>query len=209
MSFYKQVTSKPWEYQGPVTGSGPESAFNKESERIALTLFLVVVCVIFSLLTVTYYLRMDLGDWVPLADPAMLWVNTVLLLLGSVALQRSTGLARRGLMSQSRSAFLAGGVLASLFVGGQCYVWLQLNSSDLGVASNPSSAFLSAYRNACGASSWRAVGLEQDELQDVQQPGFCAGPAQYRVVHDLLALSAPAVGAALWCPAQHMKVFDQ
>jgi len=141
MSFYKQVTSKPWEYQGPVTGSGPESAFNKESERIALTLFLVVVCVIFSLLTVTYYLRMDLGDWVPLADPAMLWVNTVLLLLGSVALQRSTGLARRGLMSQSRSAFLAGGVLASLFVGGQCYVWLQLNSSDLGVASNPSSAF--------------------------------------------------------------------
>lgn len=141
MSFYKQVTSKPWEYQGPVTGSGPESAFNKESERIALTLFLVVVCVIFSLLTVTYYLRMDLGDWVPLADPAMLWVNTVLLLLGSVALQRSTGLARRGLMSQSRSAFLAGGVLASLFVGGQCYVWLQLNSSDLGVATNPSSAF--------------------------------------------------------------------
>lgn len=141
MSFYKQVTSKPWEYQGPVTGSGPESAFEKESERIALTLFLVVVCVIFSLLTVTYYLRMDLGDWVPLADPELLWLNTAMLLLGSVALQRATGCTRKGLTRQARNAFVTGGAFAALFVAGQCYVWLKLDSSDLGVASNPSSAF--------------------------------------------------------------------
>jgi len=141
MSLYKQVTSKPWEYQGPVSDGGPESAFERESERIALTLFLVVVCVIFSLLTVTYYLRMDLGDWVPLTDPALLWLNTGLLLLGSVALQRATSLARSERMQDARTAFLAGGALAVAFVAGQCLVWLQLDASELGVASNPSSAF--------------------------------------------------------------------
>lgn len=141
MSLYRQVTSKPWEYQGPVSGTGPESAFEKDSEKIALTLFLVVVCVIFSLLTVTYYLRMDLGDWVPLSDPVLLWVNTVMLLLGSVALQRATSLARSERMLEARSAFMAGGALAALFVAGQCYVWVQLDAGDLGVASNPSSAF--------------------------------------------------------------------
>jgi cytochrome c oxidase subunit 3 len=141
MSLYRQATSKPWEYQGPVSGSGPEMAFEKNSEKIALTLFLVVVSVIFSLLTVTYYLRMDLGDWVPLADPGLLWFNTVVLFLGSVALQRATVLARSDRMPQARTAFIAGGALAALFIAGQCYVWMQLDSGDLGVATNPSSAF--------------------------------------------------------------------
>lgn len=141
MSFYKQVTSKPWEYQGPVTGSGPESAFEKESEKIALTLFLVVVCVIFSLLTVTYYLRMDLGDWVPLADPAILWLNTAVLVLSSVAFQLARNHAHRENMERARAFFIGGGLLAVLFVAGQSYAWLQLDSSGLGVASNPSSAF--------------------------------------------------------------------
>ena len=141
MSFYKQVTSKPWEYQGSVTGSGPESAFARESEKIALTLFLVVVCVIFSLLTVTYYLRMDLGDWVPLADPAILWLNTAMLLLGSVAFQIARNYAQTERMQEARALFVGGGLFAWLFVAGQAYAWLQLDSNGLGVSSNPSSAF--------------------------------------------------------------------
>jgi len=141
MSFYKQVTSKPWEYQGPVTGSGPESAFEKESEKIALTLFLVVVSVIFSLLTVTYYLRMDLGDWVPLQDPVILWMNTALLVISSVAFQIASNHAQLERMSSARMYFIAGGAFAVLFVAGQSYVWMQLDSSGLGVANNPSSAF--------------------------------------------------------------------
>lgn len=141
MSFYKQVTSKPWEYQGPVTGSGPESAFEKESEKIALTLFLVVVSVIFSLLTVTYYLRMDLGDWVPLQDPAILWVNTALLVFSSVAFQFASNHAKSDRMGTARTFFVGGGLFAVLFVAGQSYVWMHLDGSGLGVANNPSSAF--------------------------------------------------------------------
>lgn len=142
MSFYKQVTSKPWEYQAPVPGSGPESAFGSESEKIALTLFLVVVSVIFSLLTVTYYLRMDIGDWVPLADPAMLWLNTGLLVASSILFQFARTRAQRDEnLPAIRLAFFIGGVCAVLFVGGQLLVWQQLDGNGLGIGSNPSSAF--------------------------------------------------------------------
>jgi len=141
MSLYKQITSKPWEYQGPVTGSGPESAFEKESEKIALTLFLVVICVVFSLLTVTYYLRMDLGDWVPLADSSVLWLNTLALLLSSVAFQLARNKATADRMDTARTFFIGGGVFAVLFVAGQAYVWQELSATGLGVSSNPASSF--------------------------------------------------------------------
>ncbi|MDP1931714.1 MAG: cytochrome c oxidase subunit 3 [Gammaproteobacteria bacterium] len=142
MSFYKQVTSKPWEYQEPGTGTGPEVVFGSESEKIALALFLIVVSVIFSLLTVTYYLRMDIGDWVPLADPSMLWLNTGLLVVSSVLFQYSRTKAQvEENLSAIRLAFFVGGICAMLFVGGQLLVWQQLDGNGLGVASNPSSAF--------------------------------------------------------------------
>ncbi|MCB1665362.1 MAG: cytochrome c oxidase subunit 3 [Pseudomonadales bacterium] len=141
MSFYKNVTSKPWEYSSPTLGSGPESAFDTPSERIALTLFLVVVTVIFSLLTVTYYLRMDLGDWVPLADPTLLWVNTSLLVVSSVLFQLSRNVAQKEQRLPARNLFLAAGLFAISFVVGQIVVWQQLAAEGFGVASNPASAF--------------------------------------------------------------------
>lgn len=142
MSFYKQVTSKPWEYQAPVPGSGPETAFGSESEKIALTLFLVVVSVIFSLLTVTYYLRMDIGDWVPLSDPSMLWFNTGLLVVSSILFQYARTKAQtEENLPAIKLVFFVGGICAVLFVGGQLFVWQQLASNGLGVGSNPSSAF--------------------------------------------------------------------
>jgi cytochrome c oxidase subunit 3 len=141
MSLYKQVTSKPWEYQGPVTGSGPESAFVSESEKIALTLFLVVVSVLFSLLAVTYYLRMDLGDWVPLSDPGVLWLNTGVLVISSVLFQIARNAAQGENFKLARATFIIGGVFAVLFVAGQGIVWQQLEANGLGVASNPSSSF--------------------------------------------------------------------
>ncbi len=141
MSFYKNVTSKPWEYSTPTLGTGPESAFESSSERIALTLFLVVVSVIFSLLTVTYYLRMDLGDWVPLIDPQILWVNTTVLIASSVLFQLARNATHSNEHSKVRNLFFGAGFLAILFVAGQTFTWQQLNSNGLGVTSNPANAF--------------------------------------------------------------------
>src|SRR5690606_35308012 len=141
MSMLRSVADKPWEYQPPSQETGPESAFGFSPERVALALFLVVVGIIFSLLGVTYFLRMDLGDWVPLADPSMLWVNTAVLVASSVFFQWSLVSVREGRDRVVRNTFLVGGVLALLFIAGQLMVWQQLDINGFGITSNSASAF--------------------------------------------------------------------
>jgi len=141
MSLLRSVADKPWEYQAPGPETGPESAFQLSPERVALALFLIIVGIIFSLLTVTYFLRMDLGDWIPLADPAMLWVNTAVLIASSVFFQWALLATRRDERSVARRTFVVGGILALLFVAGQLAVWQQLSNSGFGVQANPASAF--------------------------------------------------------------------
>lgn len=141
MNFYKNVTSKPWEYSTPTLGSGPETAFDSSSERIALTIFMVVVGVIFSLLAVTYYVRMDLGDWVPLQDPSLLWVNTVVLIVSSVFFQISRNAAQGTNFNRARGLFIIAGIFAVLFVIGQYVVWQQLSEMGSGVAASAASSF--------------------------------------------------------------------
>lgn len=141
MSFYKNVTSKPWEYSSPTLGTGPETAFRSESERIALTLFLVVVGVIFSLLAVSYYVRMELGDWIPMAEPSLLWVNTATLILSSILFQLARNTAQGENLQRARTQFVGAGVFAILFVVGQAVAWQQLSSNGFTVANGPASAF--------------------------------------------------------------------
>lgn len=141
MRALKSVTNKPWEYQPVGPQTYPEPAFRFPTERVALGLFLIIVCILFSLIAVTYFLRMDLGDWIPLADPSMLWVNTAVLVASSILFQWSLLAVRRNEMRLTHRAFIAGGILALLFVAGQISVWQQLNASGLGIRSNPSSAF--------------------------------------------------------------------
>jgi len=141
MSFYKNVTSKPWEYSSPTLGTGPESAFGSPSERIALTLFLVVVGVIFSLLAVSYYVRMELGDWIPMSDPSLLWVNTSLLIVSSVLFQLARNTAQTAKFLQTRKLFAGAGIFAILFVVGQTIAWRQLSNIGFTVSNGPASSF--------------------------------------------------------------------
>ena len=89
MSIVKQVTDKPWERKGIIGPLRPEGAFPVPSEKVALGVFLVVVGVIFSLFTVSYFIRMELPDWTPLAEPGQLWFNTGLLIISSPVLNQS------------------------------------------------------------------------------------------------------------------------
>ena len=63
--------------------------------RVGLWVFLAVVTSLFGLFISAYYMRMGHGhdgtgagtDWAPLSEPAILWLNTLLLIVGSVAMQ--------------------------------------------------------------------------------------------------------------------------
>ena len=99
MGLIKTVTEKPWERKGVIGGMVPEGTFAVAAERVALTFFLVIATVIFSLFMVSYYLRMELPDWEPLSEPAQLWFNTGLLIASSMLFQWSRNIVVRSDLS--------------------------------------------------------------------------------------------------------------
>lgn len=80
-------------------------------------------------------------DWRPVAEPALLWVNTFILMLSSLAWQRARSDVRRERIADLRAALVAGGVLAFAFLAGQLTVWRALAAEGHFAAANPASAF--------------------------------------------------------------------
>ncbi len=141
MSLFKSITEKPWETTGVIGGLDPEGAFDAAPERVALVIFLVIASVIFSMLTVSYYVRMELPDWTPLSDPAQLWLNTALLVVSSILFQWARNLVTKGQDKYLIAALVGAGVFAMLFIAGQLVVWNGLQSAGYFVASNPANSF--------------------------------------------------------------------
>lgn len=134
------LTEKPWE-QGTVADSHDGSAFSLPTVTFGLRVFLAVVTVLFSLLVFAYDARMEAADWRPLAKPWLLWLNTAMLILSSVALQWARVSARRGQIDGVRVGLLAGGVCAFAFLAGQLLASQQLVALGYFAATNPAIAF--------------------------------------------------------------------
>jgi len=147
MSLYRQVTEKPWNQVGLPDGIEARPTFQVPDQKVALVLFVIVACVLFSLLTVSYYLRIawGAGDWVPVSEPATLWINTGVLVACSAVLQLSLIQARRQeairLTSMAGLLFVAGGLLTLVFIAGQYTAWQTLIGGGYTLQSNPANAF--------------------------------------------------------------------
>jgi cytochrome c oxidase subunit 3 len=81
------------------------------------------------------------NDWHPLPLPHILWWNTAILLLSSVAIDMGRRLLRRQRRRAFNIAWTAGTVLGSWFLIGQIIAWKQLESHGFYLRGNPSSAF--------------------------------------------------------------------
>lgn len=121
-------------HHGPL--GGPDN-----TKLIALMTFLAVVTSFFALTLSAYALRMNLGDWVPLTEPQLLWVNTGLLMLASAVFQWTRNGAVKGIRSRLLPGLLVTGVLTLAFVLGQFIAWQQLQNAGQFLSSNPSNAF--------------------------------------------------------------------
>lgn len=150
LRLFRLLGEKPWE---PVAdpaeraiiaaaGSrGGHATFLQAPASLALKFFLAVVTVLFSLFAVVYFERMEIPDWKPLAEPGLLWLNTGLLILGSIGLEAARMAARRGQMDLARNGFLAGGAGTIAFLVGQLAASQQLIELGYFASTNPSVAF--------------------------------------------------------------------
>jgi cytochrome c oxidase subunit 3 len=100
-----------------------------------------VVTSLFALFISAYAMRMKLGDWSPLPKPGLLWLNTAVLIVTSVAMEWTRAAANRGQTGDVSIGLMAGGVLTFVFLAGQLMVWQQLNASGYFVAANPANDF--------------------------------------------------------------------
>jgi cytochrome c oxidase subunit III len=144
----RRLTAKPWETHGPQTHGSPEdveasSAVGLPPAKIGLWVLLAVITSLFGLFISAYYMRMEHahGDWSPVAVPRLLWLNTAMLILSSVAMQSARGALIRAQTDRFRVGLIAGGVLALAFLAGQLWAWRQLNASGYFLASGPAIAF--------------------------------------------------------------------
>jgi cytochrome c oxidase subunit 3 len=133
------LSTKPWVAErGYVSDS---HGFSLPTAKVFLSIFLGVVTAIFGLLTAAYFIRMTYADWQSLPVPALLWLNTAILILSSVALQWARTSAGHQQADRVRWGLLAGGALAFAFLVGQFLVWQQLGSLGYFVDTNPSNSF--------------------------------------------------------------------
>lgn len=141
MSFLSKVMIKPWEHAGELDDLRDESVAARAASRTGLFVFLAVISSMFLLFIVSYYSRSQFPDWEVMKDPEILWVNTLVLVLASIALQLASNAAKQGVSSKLVYALSAGAVLTLVFVAGQFVAWEQMIGAGYYAQQNPSYAF--------------------------------------------------------------------
>jgi cytochrome c oxidase subunit 3 len=142
VNILRQLTAKPWvTTQAMIDDFHVGGTFFVSPAKLGLRMFLAVVTVLFTLLILAYGSRMALEDWRPQPQLSLLWLNTVLLVLSSLAMQWAQFSARRGDIDSVWIGLLAGGFFALAFLGGQIVAWRQLNTLVVFKITNPAIGF--------------------------------------------------------------------
>jgi cytochrome c oxidase subunit 3 len=140
MSFFHKLATKPWLEQDTANDPRPADTVPAETAKVGLFVFLAVITFLFFLFFVAIHMRADYEDWVALSEPSLLWVNTLLLILSSVAMQSACSASRKGETNTVKVSVTAGGALTIIFLLGQLFVWRQLVDGGYYAASNPANA---------------------------------------------------------------------
>lgn len=125
-------------------GRGPDNGERRRRRayRTGIWIALAPMLMLFAAFGSSYIVRRGLSDdWRPLRLPAVLWLNTALLLLSSVTLERARTRLKQPFALGFTRWWAVTTALGVAFVVGQLLAWWQLNRLGVYLASNPSSSF--------------------------------------------------------------------
>jgi cytochrome c oxidase subunit 3 len=134
------LNTQPW-VSDATADAASGTSLDTSNKTVGLTTFLAVATAIFALFLSAYTLRMQQPDWRPLADPGILWFNTAILILASIAYHWTRNAAVNDKAARLKPGLLISGALTITFLGGQLIAWQQLNASGFYVYTNPANAF--------------------------------------------------------------------
>ncbi len=142
MNILKELRQKPWTAEQAVLDDTHDgTAYVLAKSKLGLRVLLTSITVLLSLFVIAYSDRMAVSDWHPLPEPWLLWLNTGVLILSSVAMQRGVNAARARHIEGVKTNLLAAGGCAFAFLLGQLFVWQQLIALGYFAAANPANAF--------------------------------------------------------------------
>jgi len=114
----------------------------------AIAVGLISILMFFMALASAFLVRRSSNDWVPVHLPAILWLNTLVLLASSYTLEQARRRLSRFEWSGFRMLWLLTTCLGVLFVAGQLVAWRQLVAEGVYMASNPASSFFYIFSGA-------------------------------------------------------------
>ena len=150
MSFLRKVTVKPWEHAGEMEGVHGGYSAGLSASRTGLYMFLAVITSMFLLFSISHKLRASFPDWQAITEPGILWFNTGILLLASIALQLASNAAKRGARPATRNNLIAGTLLTVVFIAGQVLAWREMAAAGLYATENPANAFFYMFTGVHG-----------------------------------------------------------
>ena len=195
------LMSKPWLEVGadPVDGG----ASGLPTVKIALGVFLTVVGALFALFASAYFMRQEFLDWQAMPLPPIVWLNTGLLVLASIALQCALAAVRQGDTDTMRLSLVTGTVASLGFLGGQIVAWGELTRRRLPAdRGNPAASFFYLLTALHGLHLLGGLVALARTLPGAWGHGR---PEKLRLRVDLctILLALPAAGLARAAPALH------
>src|SRR5580700_2182720 len=120
---------------------GPERPSSRRYATAIVIAIISIVMFFMAMASAYIYLRAKSDRWVPLNLPTIIWINTVVLLLSSGAMELSRRRLAFGDVRQFRKLWLAATALGFLFLAGQLVAWRQFILAGFYVSTNQASSF--------------------------------------------------------------------
>lgn len=122
--------------------SAPLPGQHRRASFVALYAMVASIVMLFGAFTSAMVVRRGASkDWQGVPVPQMLWANTAVLALSSVAAEKARRDLRNGDRRRFNYAWTAATLLGAAFVAGQWIVWQQLRTAGVYLTSHPGSAF--------------------------------------------------------------------
>lgn len=114
----------------------------RQASYTGLYAFLCTVIMFFGAFTSAMVIRRGASnDWRGVPAPTILWINTGILALSSIAAEVARRDLRKSLRLRFNAEWTIATLLGALFIAGQIVAWRQLRHSGVFLNSNPGSAF--------------------------------------------------------------------
>jgi cytochrome c oxidase subunit 3 len=133
--------SPPVDLGGDGRGGDPPSSFPISKGQIGVWILLTAIIMLFAGLSSAYIVLRGVPAWQNIELPSLLWPNTAILLMSSVAMEISRRAVRRGDLQSMKRWLAVAGVLGLAFLAGQLAAWRQLVNAGVYLPSTLQSSF--------------------------------------------------------------------